>query len=71
MMKIRIALFSETYLLQINGVATQVKTLKEGMDRHSLLIGDGPALSELKELTRRLNVDSADVRGTAGFTVAG
>ncbi|WP_343083885.1 hypothetical protein [Blautia producta] len=41
------------------------------MDRHSLLIGDGPALSELKELTRRLNVDSADVRGTAGFTEAG
>ena len=47
MMKIRIALFSETYLLQINGVATQVKTLKEGMDRHSILISHNAAKKRL------------------------
>lgn len=36
----RIALFSETYLPQINGVATHVKTLKEGMEAlgHQVLV---------------------------------
>ena len=29
----KIALFTDTYLPQINGVATHVKTLKEGMER--------------------------------------
>lgn len=36
----KIALFSETYLPQINGVATHVKTLKEGMEAlgHQVLV---------------------------------
>lgn len=36
----KIALFTDTYLPQINGVATHVKTLKEGMERigHQVLV---------------------------------
>ena len=41
----KIALFSETYLPQINGVATHVKTLKEGLetlDHHVLVVTADP-----------------------------
>ena len=36
----RIALFTETYLPQINGVVTHVKTLKDGLERlgHEVMV---------------------------------
>ncbi|MFQ9801972.1 MAG: hypothetical protein ACLR23_27205 [Clostridia bacterium] len=36
----KIAYFTETYLPDINGIATHIKTLKEGMERlgHDVLI---------------------------------
>lgn len=33
----RIAIFTETYLPQINGVVTHIKILKEGLDRKSVV----------------------------------
>ena len=48
----KIAYFTETYLPDINGIATHIKTLKEGMERlgHDVLIVKSDAQVSQPEL---------------------
>ena len=69
----KIALFSETYLPQINGVATHVKTLKEGMEAlgHQVLVVTADPKSEGCHMEEGvLRCPAAELKDLYGYGMA-
>ena len=69
----RIALFSETYLPQINGVATHVKTLKEGMEAlgHQVLVVTADPKAEVCHMKEGvLRCPAAELKDLYGYGMA-
>ncbi len=69
----KIALFSETYLPQINGVATHVKTLKEGLEtlgHRVLVVTADPGVTEHRLEDGVLRCPATELKELYGFGMA-
>lgn len=69
----RIALFSETYLPQINGVATHVKTLKEGLEalgHQVLVVTADPKVEDCHIVEGILRCPATELKDLYGYGMA-